>query len=120
MRGPLPKGRGAQTLDRIGRAVTLPGACDLPRNPVLPADFRRDSLLGWRGSAAGRRGTGVAALRGGRAALRVQLAGKECRRSHNEEGIQLGSETVRVQFGGKPPLAKGLSSPAARRVDGYG
>jgi hypothetical protein len=52
--------------------------------------------------------------------LRVQLAGKECRRSHNEEGIQLGSETVRVQFGGQPPLAQRLSSPAERRVDGYG
>jgi hypothetical protein len=52
--------------------------------------------------------------------LRVQLAGKECRRSHNDEGIQLGSETLRVQFAGKPPLAQSLSSPAARRVDGYG
>jgi hypothetical protein len=52
--------------------------------------------------------------------LRVQLAGKECRRSHNDEGIQLSSETLRVQFAGKPPLAQRLSSPAARRVDGYG
>jgi hypothetical protein len=52
--------------------------------------------------------------------LRVQLAGKDCRRGHNERGVQLGSETFRVQFGGKPPLAQRLSSSAARRVDGYG
>jgi hypothetical protein len=58
-------------------------------------------------------------IRLGSETLRVQLEGKECRRSHNDEGIQLSSETLRVQFGGKPPLAQRLSSPAARRVDGY-
>jgi hypothetical protein len=35
---------------------------------------------------------------------------QECRCSRDEEGIQFGSETLRIRVGGKPPLAQRFRS----------
>jgi hypothetical protein len=43
-----------------------------------------------------------------------------CRNSRDEESVQLGSETLRIQVGGKPPLVERLRSAAAGRVNDYG